>query len=104
LLSPAIDFQADIGSNMSHLEVDQFGNQRSLTDILRDAFLGEKPLSFGLDTQYGQSISLSTRPVVPKMWMLDRIFTPTLRYSNRYDWSRNLQAGDLGEARDGAPV
>ena len=96
LLSPSLDFQADIGSNMSHLEVDQFGNQRSLTDILRSALLGEKPLSFGFDTQYGQTISLSTRPVVPKVLMLDRIITPTLRYSSRYDWSRNLQAGDLG--------
>jgi cell surface protein SprA len=98
LLSPQFDYQVDISSNMSHLELDRFGQQRSLADILHDALLGEKPLSFGFDTQYGQTISLSTKPVLPKMWMIDRIFTPSFRYSSRYDWSRNLQAGDLGRS------
>ncbi|MCU0454084.1 MAG: cell surface protein SprA [Bacteroidetes bacterium] len=96
LLSPQIDYQADISSNMSHLELDRFGQQRSLADILQDALFGEKPLSFGFDTQYGQTMSFTTRPVLPSVLMLNRIFVPSLRYSSRYDWNRNLQAGDLG--------
>ncbi|MEX0602072.1 MAG: hypothetical protein WD295_01940, partial [Bacteroidota bacterium] len=57
-----------------------------------------KVIDFGLDLNYGQTIGLTTRPVVPPVLKLDKFLTPSFRYSSRYDWQNNLQAGALGRS------
>ena len=98
LLNLGTDYQLDVSSSLVNLETDQYGRQRSLLDILNDMFFKERLIDFGQDLNYGQTINLNTRIVVPKIMKLDQIFSPTLRYSSRYDWSNNLQAGNLGKA------
>jgi len=98
LLNLGTDYQVDIQSNLSHLELDQYGQQRSFTDILGDIFLSDRLVSFGIDQTYGQTIGLNTRLAMPKLLKLDKIITPNLRYSSRYDWSNNIQAGILGRS------
>lgn len=96
ILNPGIDYNLDITSSLVHLELDKFGRQKSMMEILGDMFGGEKLIDFGIDQTYGQTISLGTRIVVPPVLKFDKIFTPTFRYSSRYDWQNNLQAGALG--------
>ncbi|HLF19837.1 MAG TPA: hypothetical protein VI704_03515, partial [Bacteroidota bacterium] len=98
LLNLGTDYQVNINSSLVHLEVDQFGQQRSFSDILKDMFLSGDFINFGIDQQYGQTISLNSRLVVPQVWKLDKIITPSLRYSTQYDWANNLQAGSLGKS------
>ncbi len=98
LLSPSVDYTLDIASSLVHLEVDRLGRQRSLGDILGDMFGGSRLIDFGVDLSYGQNISIGTKPAVPTFLKLNQIFGPTVRYSSRYDWQNNLQAGALGKS------
>jgi hypothetical protein len=98
LLNLGTDYQVSVQSSLRHLETDQFGNQRSMQDILSDIFFSDRIVSYGKDLSYNQTLSFSTRPVVPKLLSLDKILTPTLRYSSGYTWQNNPQAGDLGKS------
>lgn len=98
LLNLSTDYSLDIQSSLVHLEVGRFGRQRSFTEILGHIIGGEKFIDFGIDQTYGQSIAINSRLKVPPIWKLDRIVSPTARYSVRYDWSNNLQAGALGKS------
>lgn len=98
LLNVGTDYALDIQSNLVHLEVDQFGRQRSFGEILGHILGGEKLIDFGIDQNYGQSITFNSRPLVPSFFKMDKIIFPTARYSVRYDWTNNLQAGKLGKS------
>jgi hypothetical protein len=95
LLNLGTDYQVDIQSNLTKLELDNTGAQRSFADMLGDIFLSDRLVNFGTDQSYGQSISFRTRMVMPKILDLDKIFTPSANYSSRYSWSySNIQSQD----------
>ncbi|HAV22701.1 MAG: cell surface protein SprA [Ignavibacteria bacterium RIFCSPLOWO2_12_FULL_56_21] len=96
LLSPSLDYQLTVASSLVHLETDRFGLQRSFSEMFNDIFLSDRLVNFGEDLQYSQSVNVATKPIVPKVLSLDKIFVPSLRYNVRYSWMRNLQAGRLG--------
>jgi cell surface protein SprA len=98
LLNLSTDYSLDIQSNLVHLEVDRFGRQRSFGEILGHIIGGEKFIDFGVDQNYGQSISVTSRPKVPGLWKLDRMVSPSARYNVQYSWTNNVQAGALGKA------
>ncbi len=98
LFNLGLDYQVTVASSLLQLETDRFGNQRSFGDILGDIFLSDRLIDFGVDQNYNQSISLGTRLTVPKVASLDKILTPTLRYSSGYNWVNNIQAGVLGRS------
>ena len=96
LINPSLDYSLNIASSLVHLELDRLGRQRSFSEILGDMFGGSDIVNFGIDRSYTQNISLNTRPVVPPLLKLDKIITPSFRYTVGYDWSNNFQAGALG--------
>ena len=96
-LNPGVDYQVNVSSNLVHLELDQFSQQRSFGDILKDMFFSDRLINFGIDQQYSQSVALNTRLVVPQVLKMDKILSPSLRYTSQYDWSNNIQAGNLGK-------
>ncbi|MBI3587132.1 MAG: cell surface protein SprA [Ignavibacteriales bacterium] len=98
LLNLGADYSLDIQSSLLNFEVDQFGRQRSFSDILGDMFGKSRLIDFGVDQSYGQTISFNSRPVLPSLFKLDKFFATSLRYSSRYEWVNNLQAGDLGKS------
>jgi cell surface protein SprA len=98
LLNLGTDYSLDVQSTLLNFEVDQFGRQRSFSQILSDMFGQSKLIDFGTDLNYGQSININPRIVVPKIWDLDRMLLLTAHYSTRYDWQNNLQAGSLGKS------
>ena len=102
LINPSVDYTLDISSSLAHLEVDEFGKQRSFGDIIGDMVGGSKLIDFGKDLNYSQNVSLSTKLVVPTFLKLNQIFTPTMRYTARFDWQNNLQAGQLGKSAGAA--
>lgn len=103
LVNLGTDYQVDIQSNLTRLELDRSGNQRKLTDILGDMFLTDRLVDFGTDQNYGQSINFRTKLVMPKIWDFDKFFSPSASYSSRYSWAyNNIQssspaAQDLGK-------
>jgi len=66
--------------------------------ILSDIFFSDRLIDFGIDQTYGQGITLNTKVTAPQILMLDKIFTPNLRYAVNYNWTNNIQAGDRGRS------
>ncbi len=97
-INPSTDYQLSIVGSLVHLEVDEFGNQRHFSNIVDDMFMGTRFVDFGIPRNYNQNISLGTRLVVPAILKFDKIFSPSARYSVRYDWQNNFQAGALGKS------
>ncbi len=98
LLNLGSDYALDIQSTLLNLETSPEGAQRSFTAILGQMFGKAKLIDFGDDLTYGQTISFNPRPVIPAIFKLDKILSLSGRYSSRYDWSNNLQAGALGKS------
>ncbi|MBF8294664.1 MAG: hypothetical protein HW389_1209 [Bacteroidetes bacterium] len=96
LVNLGTDYSLDVQSTLLNFEVDELGRQRPFTEIVSDMFGKSKLVDFGTDLNYGQSINFSPRILIPAILKLDRIFGFTARYSARYDWQNNLQAGNLG--------
>jgi cell surface protein SprA len=98
LLNPGIDYQVNVSSSLVHLELNKYGHQRGFIDILSDMFFSDRLIDFGKDLSYGQSVNVNTKIVVPQVLMLDKLFTPSFRYSVQYSWQNNIQAAQLGRS------
>jgi cell surface protein SprA len=98
LLNLATDYSVDIQSSLLNFEVDSLGHQRPFSAILGDMFGKAKLIDFGTDLSYGQSINFNPRLTVPPILKLDKFVSATTRYSARYDWTNNPQAGSLGKS------
>ncbi len=98
LLNLGTDYALDVQSSLLNFETDQFGRQRPFSEMLSEMFGKAKLIDFGTDLNYGQTINFNPRILVPPILKLDRIITLTTRYSSRYDWTNNLQAGSLGKS------
>jgi len=96
LLNLATDYDLTVTSSLLHFELDTLGQQRPFSSILGDIFGGTRFIDFGVTQNYGQTININPRPVLPSVFDFDKIVTMTTRYSVRYDWQNNIQAGDLG--------
>ena len=97
LVNLGTDYSLDIQSTLLGFELDALGRQRSFSEIVSDMFGKAKLVDFGTDLTYGQSINLNPRLVVPPILGLDKFVVLGARYSARYDWVNNLQAGELGK-------
>lgn len=102
LLNLGTEYSLDVQSTLLNFETDDFGRQRSFSQIMSEMFGKSKLIDFGNDLNYGQSININPRILIPPILMLDRIFSVSTRYSARYDWVNNLQAGSLGKGAGAA--
>ena len=91
------DYNLDVQSTLLNFELDPLGNQRSFSQIVSDMFGKAKLIDFGTDLTYGQTINFNPRIMIPSILKLDRMMSTSARYSARYDWQNNLQAGELGK-------
>ena len=102
LINLGTDYSLDVSSTLLNFETYQSGPdsgiQRPFSQILSEIFGKAKLIDFGNDLNYGQTINFNPRILVPPILKLDRIFTLSTRYSARYDWANNPQAGDLGKS------
>jgi len=97
LLNLGTEYALDVQSTLLDFELDQFGRQRTFTEIISEMLGKAKLIDFGTDLAYGQTINFNPRILVPATYKLDRMVGISLRYSARYDWQNNLQAGELGK-------
>lgn len=87
-----------VESNLTHLETDSLGNQRSFSQILEDLFFKDRLISFGRDSRYGQRFSANSRPKIPTLFDLDKYLDLQMGYGVNYSWQNNFQQGDLGKS------
>jgi cell surface protein SprA len=106
LFDLGIVYNVNITSTLVRFETDQYGNQRSFSEILNDIFFSDRLINFGIDQNYGQGITLNSKVTAPQVLMLDKILTPNLHYSVNYNWTNNIQAGPIGRsaAWSNAPI
>ena len=97
LINLGTDYALDVQSTLLNFETDQFGRQRSFNEIVSEMFGKSKMIDFGTDLNYGQTINFNPRILIPPVLKLDRLLSVTARYSSRFDWQNNLQAGSLGK-------
>ena len=71
--------------------------QRQSSAIFNDIFFGRcGGLYFGIPTNYQQQFSLSSRPMIPGFFDLDRHLDLNLSYQVSYNWQQNIQQEELG--------
>jgi cell surface protein SprA len=90
VLNITTDYNVDVSSSLTHLEVDESGRQRTGGDIARDLFLNEGRLfNFGRDNSLHQTFTFNSRPRLPLI--PDKFFRfTTARYFVQYQWQDEL--------------
>jgi hypothetical protein len=98
LMNISGDYGLTIESNLTHMELDSAGNQRTFSAIVSDLFFQDKLISFGRDGRYAQRFTANSRPKVPPILSLDKYMDLTLGYSVNYTWQNNFQRGDIDKS------
>lgn len=93
LLNLSTNYNLNISSSLAFLEIDEFGRQRSESQIWGEIFSGK---FFGKDYQYQQSFDLRTSPRLPSLWDINKFFTITSGYSASYQWNNDFRQTILG--------
>lgn len=81
-LSGTYSFKA--GSDLTALETDTAGKQRSEKDILNDIFLNNGLINFGNDLDYTQTTTFNPRFNIP---IINKFLDLTLNYNVTYGWT-----------------
>jgi cell surface protein SprA len=65
---------------------------------MKDIFLTDRLIDFGIDQSYSQGISWSPQVKIPATSWFGKLFRPSFQYSTQYSWSNNLSSGELGKS------
>jgi len=95
LINISTNYSVTINSSLAYLLEDQFGNDRTETDIWNDIVGGA---TFGKDNRYQQSFDVRTSPKLPSLWDINRYFTLNAGYSAQYNWNFDLRQEVLGRS------
>ncbi len=95
LINISTNYNVTISSSLAHLLENQFGDDRTETDIWNDIFGGA---GFGKDFRYQQSLDFRTSPKLPSLWDINRYFTLNAGYSVQYQWNFDLRQELLGRS------
>ena len=98
LLSPSGDYSLSIESTLLGLELDQFGQQRTFSQILGDIFFGQRLINLGEDTRYSQRNQINTKPAIPNILNIKKYLDLTFTYGVDYAWQNTLTRADLGKS------
>ncbi|MEN8191494.1 MAG: cell surface protein SprA [Bacteroidota bacterium] len=94
-LNLSTSYTLNVASSLAYLLTDEFENPRQEKDVWNDIFNGHM---FGKDNNYGQSISLNSKPKMPSLLSLDKFLTLTASYSISYNWRNNFAQPRLGRS------
>lgn len=89
------NYNLTVNSSLANLEVDQFNNQRSESQIWSDIFSGK---TFGRDYSYLQTVDIRSIPKLPSFWDINKYFTITAGYSVNYQWNYDFRQEELGRS------
>lgn len=88
LLSPSFDYSYNTRSSMIDLEFDQFGNQRTGSQIA-NAMFANGWIDFGRNTMHNQSVTINFKPLLP-IPLLSKHLDMNGSYIVGYDWNDPL--------------
>lgn len=87
-LSPSFDYSFNTRSSMIDLEFDEFGNQRTGSEI-SSAMFGNG-IDFGRNTMHNQNLTINFKPVLP-IGLIGKYLDMNGSYSVGYNWTDPLQ-------------
>lgn len=90
-LSPVIDYNYSTGSTLAPLEMDEFGRQRTGSEISKLMFLNGKLINLGDDGVHNQNVTINFRPKFPDLFGLNTYLENTGVYTAKYEWRNPLQ-------------
>ncbi len=91
LVNPQVDYRLNLRSSLTHLETDEFGRQRSGSELAGLLFFEDgKPFDFGYDSEVKQNFTFNSRPRIPFIPNAERFFRPTASYRVDYRWEDRL--------------
>lgn len=95
LLNLTVGYSLNINSSLAYILTDDFGNERSESEIWNDIFGGA---FFGRDNSYQQNFDLRSAPKLPSLFDLNKYFTLTASYSASYRWNNDFRQAELGRS------
>jgi cell surface protein SprA len=98
LLNPSGDYSVNVESTLLGFELDETGQQKSFSRILRDIFGGSRLLNFGQDTRFSQHNGFNTRPSIPNFFNIKKFIDVQFGYNVDYSWQNALTSGDIGKS------
>jgi cell surface protein SprA len=91
-LNPILDYNVNTSSTLVNLEYDEFGNQRTGSEIFNNMVLRNGQLiDFGVNNMHTQTISINLRPTLPNVFSIDKYFDITGVFNTSYNWTDPLQ-------------
>ncbi len=92
LLSPIIDYTFTTNSTLVPFEIDEFGRQRTGSEIAALMFFKNgKFVDFGQNTLHLQTVTMNFKPTLPDFWGTSKYFDITGSFNTSYNWSDPLQ-------------
>ncbi len=88
-------YNLNISSSLANIELDEFGKERSESEIWRDIFTKK---FFGKDFRYQQTLDLRTNPRLPSIFDLNKFFSINAGYSAGYQWDYDFRQEELGRS------
>ncbi len=91
-LSPVFDYAVTTNSTLVNLEFDEFGQQRTGSQIASAMFFKNGELiNFGINNLHTQTVTINLRPILPNIISLNEFIDMTGTFQTTYNWSDPLQ-------------
>lgn len=91
LINPIIDYNFATNSTLVPFELDEFGRQRTGSQIARQIFSKEKILDLGRNNLHSQNFSVNFKPILPKIANISSYFDISGTFNTTYNWNNPLQ-------------
>ncbi len=91
-LNPLLDYTFNTTSTLVPMELDEFGYQRTGSELARQIFMPkDKLIDLGSNTLHSQVVTINAKPTLPNFFGMSRFWDITSSYSATYTWSDPLQ-------------
>ncbi|MBX3045241.1 MAG: cell surface protein SprA [Candidatus Kapabacteria bacterium] len=98
-LNPVIDYSVNTNSTLVNHEFDEFGNQRTGSEIFNQMMFRDGQLiDFGINNMHTQVVTINLRPMLPNVFSINKYFDITGLFNTTYNWTDPLQSNP--EIRD----
>jgi cell surface protein SprA len=90
LLSPSFDYNVSTASSLVSYELDEFGRQRTASELSDKILFNKGLIDLGLDFNHNQTVTLNFKPNLP-IGNAKKYFEIIGSYSSNYNWTNPLQ-------------
>jgi cell surface protein SprA len=90
LFSPSIDYSMSTGSTMVPFEIDEYGMQRTGSEVANKILFNNGLIDLGSDNNHTQNLTINFKPKLP-IGSVNKFLDMSASYSSAYTWKDPLQ-------------